>query len=260
MELALVVTTVVSIVLAAAMGIVAWRMARAERLRSAARVAALAADLREVDRVRDQAAVGSRSEPARIHQLARRSMEFENLELYSGRAPAPPGEMFRAGASHASGSRLATVLAVGSFAVAASLALVIATSRGAPAIVEPPAAQAPAPGRPSDAAPLELVALSHDRDGDQITIRGVVQNSREGTPVDQLTAVVYLFDREGGFLGDGRTSIEVPALAPGARSPFVVKVGHAANVGRYRISFKTGDRVVPHVDRRNPDPVGAAGR
>ena len=49
MEIALIVTTVVSVVLATGMGIVAWRLARAERLRSAARVAALAADLRDLE-------------------------------------------------------------------------------------------------------------------------------------------------------------------------------------------------------------------
>ena len=99
---------------------------------------------------------------------------------------------------------------------------------------------------------MELVALSHDRDGDRITIRGVVRNPREGANVDQLTAVAYLFDREGGFAWKWRAAIDVPALAPGAESAFVVTVDHAANVGRYRVSFKTGERVVPHVDRRNP--------
>jgi hypothetical protein len=260
MELALIVTTVVSVVLAAGMGIVAWRLARAERVRSAARVAALAADLRDVESVREHAAVGSRTESPRIRQVARRSIEFDNLELRLGRPSVSAGEMFRVEASDRSGSRLAAVLAVGTFAVATSLALVIATSRGGPSIAVPVAVQTRTPARPADAVPLELVALSHDREGDRITIRGVVRNPREGANVDQLTAVVYLFDREGGLLGNGRAAIDVPALAPGAGSAFVVTVGDAANVGRYRVSFRTGERVVPHVDRRNPGPLRSSER
>ena len=213
-----IVTTAVSLVLAAGMGIVAWRLARAERMRSAARVAALAADLHDVTEVREQAAVGIRGEPARVHQLARRSLEFEKIERRSGPASVPASEMFRAGATDRSGSRLATVLAVGGFAVATSLALVIATSRGGgPSIAEPAAVRTLTPARPADAVPLELVALSHDRDGDRITIRGVVRNPHEGANVDRLAAVVYVFDREGEFLGNGRAAVDVPALAAGCR-------------------------------------------
>jgi hypothetical protein len=261
MELPLIVTTAVSVVLAAGMGMVAWRLARAERMRSAARVAALAADLHDVTEVREQAAVGIRGEPARVHQLARRSLEFEKIERRSGPASIPESEMFRAGATDRSGSRLATVLAVGGFAVAASLALVIATSRGGgPSIAESAAVPTLTPARPAEAVPLELVALSHHRDGDRITIRGVVRNPQEGANVDRLAAVVYVFDREGEFLGNGRATVDVPALQPGAGSPFVVTVEQAANVGRYRVSFKTGDRILPHVDRRNPGPSGRGNR
>ena len=38
----------------------------------------------------------------------------------------------------------------------------------------------------------------------------------------------------------------------GGESPFVVTVPGAADVGRYRVSFRTDDRVVPHIDRRSP--------
>ena len=260
MELALIVTTVVSVVVAAALGIVAWRMARAERLRSAARVAALAADLRDMESVHEQVAVGGRAEPARIHHVARRSIDFDNLELRSGRVPLQAGEMFRAGAPDRSGSRLAAVLAVGSLAVATSLALVVATSRGGQSIAERVAVQTRIPPRSAEAVPLELVALDHARQGDRITIRGVVRNPPEGANVEQLAAVVYLFNSEGGFVGNGRAPIDVPALAPGARSSFVVTVAEAANVGRYRVSFRAGERVVPHVDRRNPGPPGGTDR
>jgi hypothetical protein len=252
MEIALIVTTVVSIAVAAGMGAVAWRLARAERLRStarvAARVAAPAADFRDLGSVREQAAAGARTGPMRIHHIARGSPESGTLDLRPGR-DAVAGEMFGAGTIDRSGSSLATVLAVGSFAVAASLVLVIATSRGGESIAEP-AGQTAAEMRPADGVALELAALGHERHGDRITIRGVVRNPRDGTSLDQLTAIVYLFDRDGGFLGTGGAVIGAPVLAPGAESAFVVRAGGASNVGRYRVSFRIGDRVVPHLDRR----------
>jgi len=46
--------------------------------------------------------------------------------------------------------------------------------------------------------------------------------------------------------------VESPALVPGGESRFIVSVPSAADVGRYRVSFRTDDRVVAHVDRREP--------
>ena len=261
MELALIVTTAVSVVLAAAMGIVAWRLARAERVRSAARVAALAADLREVESVREQAAVGIRGEPARIHQVARRSIEFDNLELRSGRAAVPAGEMFRGWSVRPIG------IAPGGRACGRQLRR--RDVAGAGHRDQPRRTVDRRTGRPCrlprqrgprTRVPLELVALSHDRDGDRITIRGVVRNPRDGAqrrpahgrrvPVRSRGRVSW--ERTGGHrrsrIGAGRRSRRSSS-----------RVDHAANVGRYRVSFKTGDRVVPHVDRRNPGPIGARG-
>ena len=42
----------------------------------------------------------------------------------------------------------------------------------------------------------------------------------------------------------------VTALAAGAEAPFVVTLPDADSVDRYRVSFRTDDRIVPHVDRR----------
>ena len=51
------------------------------------------------------------------------------------------------------------------------------------------------------------------------------------------------------------SGLPAPVLTPGSRSAFAVTVDHATNVGRYRVSFKNGDRVVPHVDHRHPGPT-----
>jgi len=101
-------------------------------------------------------------------------------------------------------------------------------------------------------APLELVALGHERAGDQLTVRGTVRNP-SGTAMDRLTAVVLLLTPEGDLLTSGNAAIDAPALAPGAESTFAVTLPAAGDVGRYRVSFRTGDRLVSHVDRRHEE-------
>jgi hypothetical protein len=79
-----------------------------------------------------------------------------------------------------------------------------------------------------------------------------VRNPPSGAPVARLTAVVFAFNADGGFLASGRAIIEASALRPGGESTFVVSVPGAGAVGRYRVSFRADDRVVPHVDKREP--------
>ena len=97
---------------------------------------------------------------------------------------------------------------------------------------------------------LQLLSLDHERAHDRLTVRGVVRNPPRGNEVDHLTAVVLLFNQQGGFLTSGRSPIESATLQPGTEAKFVVTVPGAADVGKYRVSFRTDDRVVPHVDRR----------
>jgi hypothetical protein len=102
-----------------------------------------------------------------------------------------------------------------------------------------------------DAAPLELVALTHDREADRLTVRGIVRNPSAGGERPHLTAVVFLFDRDGGFVASGRADVDASALGPGTEAPFTVTIPNAGDVGKYRVSFRTDDRIVPHVDRRD---------
>ena len=53
------------------------------------------------------------------------------------------------------------------------------------------------------------------------------------------------------FLASGRAAVESSALIPGGESVFVVTVPAPAEVGRYRVSFRSDDRVISHVDKRN---------
>jgi hypothetical protein len=97
---------------------------------------------------------------------------------------------------------------------------------------------------------LELIALGHEREDNRITVRGVVRNAGNTTVATHLTAVVLLFNSEGGFLTSGRAAVGTAGLAPGTEVPFVITIPGAADVGRYRVSFRSDDRVMPHVDRR----------
>ncbi len=100
------------------------------------------------------------------------------------------------------------------------------------------------------AAPLELVSMRHERQGDSLVVSGLVRNPHNGQPVKGLAAVAFTFDRQGTFLASGRASLDFPQLQMGDESPFSITLPQSAAVARYRVSFRTDGGVVPHVDRR----------
>jgi hypothetical protein len=116
-------------------------------------------------------------------------------------------------------------------------------------------AGAAAVDRSSDAAPLELMSLRHERKGSSLSITGLVRNPGAGAIVDQLAAVVFLFDQEGNFVTSARADADFKKLSPGDESPFVVTLGAPTSVARYRVSFRNEAGVVPHVDRRGQEPL-----
>jgi len=240
----LLLVTLISVVLAATMTVIAWRMSQEEQRRSAARVAALAADIHDV--------------PA-----GRRDLPFPERELplrLAGETAvrAPFAEMFAGPPEAKTGTRLAVVVMIGVIVFGSAATVAVVFGRGASRDVRAGngndqvggAGRAATPNPPA-AVPLELTALGHERDGDHLTVRGIIRNPTGGTAVNGLTAVVFLFKADGGFSGSGRAAIASTALAPGSESTFVVTVPGATDVARYRVSFRTDDRVVPHVDRRD---------
>lgn len=111
---------------------------------------------------------------------------------------------------------------------------------------------APAPAAASpDEATLELVSMQHAREGRALTVTGLVRNPRAGVPRSNISAVVFAFDRIGGFVASGRAALDFTTLAPGDESPFVVKIPDVAGVARYRVSFRTEAGIVRHLDRRS---------
>jgi hypothetical protein len=134
-------------------------------------------------------------------------------------------------------------VAVG-FAMAVGIIVLIAMTgdrHGTPAAAPVPAAQ-------NAADSLELLSMRHERAGDVLTITGLVRNP--GVAPGPLTAVVFAFDRAGGFVASGRAPLEFATIAAGDESPFQVTIPDVKDVGRYRVSFRTNAGVVRHVDRR----------
>ena len=235
----LLAVTLASMLLAIVMSIVAWRAAREERMRSDARVAALAADIEDAV----AAAGGRRAEPA---------------PLYAVRPARPASSNLFAATPASASSRSVVVVGIGLFAFATAVALAVVLTSGASRPPTGPANRAnPAnsanPANPTRPAlgPLALVALGHEREGDRLIVRGVVRNPSTAR-ADGLTAVVFLFDRDGQFLSSGRAPLDA-ALPPGGESTFAVTIRGARNVARYRVSFRTETAIVPHVDRRHAE-------
>jgi hypothetical protein len=149
--------------------------------------------------------------------------------------------------------------ASGRFAFAAAFALVVAlvgtvivftTSNHEKAV--PPAAQV------ARTNPLELLSLGHSRDADSLTINGVVRNPAGGPKLEGLTAVVSLIDDHGGLISTKDVPLDYRALGPGEEAPFKIMVPDSGSIARYRVSFRAGTDVIPHVDRRTDAKLASA--
>jgi hypothetical protein len=107
------------------------------------------------------------------------------------------------------------------------------------------------PARATAETPLELLSLHHTQQSESLTVTGLVQNPRGGTPMSKVFATAFVFAADGTFLASGRAPLDFTTLAPGDESPFVVTVPVKGEVARYRIGFRGEDgRVIAHVDRR----------
>jgi hypothetical protein len=79
----------------------------------------------------------------------------------------------------------------------------------------------------------------------------VLRNPAGGAELSRLSAVVLLFNRDGRYVATGRAPVQAATLVPGGETTFVVTVSGAPEVERYRVSFRTEQAVVPHIDRRS---------
>jgi hypothetical protein len=185
--------------------------------------------------------------------------EIVRPERRHGRA-AIPDQMFGAtqAAPARNGGAWRMVLAAGAMVVLATGA--IYAVRSADVIVE--AGRRLTAPRLTSIEPLELLSIRHtagESDG-QFTVTGLVHNPSAGSSLDNLVAVVYLFDDEGRYFASGRARIDSRPFRPGDESGFVVSIPTTERVSRYRVGFRSDDgAVVNHVDRRGHEPPGTSG-
>jgi hypothetical protein len=230
----LVLVAIVSLAIAGVLAIYVRQLTRAERERSEANAAALA-DM-----------IG----PAHLDAPA----SFDaSIDLGSGGAEAPPPQrlssaMFNAAESPTASPRMFLIPAIGLFVVIAALSAIYLWNR-------PSAHTASAAAAAASDAPLELVALRHQRRGEVMVISGLVRNPHGGRVIQSLSAIAFTFDKQGAFLATGRAPLDFPVLQPGGESPFTVTVPNSPAIGRYRVTFRTESGIVPHVDRRGDSQV-----
>jgi hypothetical protein len=231
-----IIITLVSLLVAVAASAIAWRTVREERRRSEARVAALM----------EASALGGTSPD-----------ETTWVDPVQGLDPAPEPEMPALslatpmfGAEHETGaaarrSSWAPAAALGVAAILAGVWLASRSSASAPAAAD--AAKPPA---------LELVSLSHEKRGDELTIVGLVRNPPGGASLPSAQAVVMLFDPQNRFVASARAPLEFRRLSPGDESPFRVTATVPVELARYRVSFRGEEGgLLPHVDRRSPSQL-----
>ncbi len=270
----LLIITLLSGALAAVMSVIAWRVAREERLRTEARIATLAAEIHAepvestlpapVAAPAYRPAIAIRAEaPRRYERPARtpapkpRMGLIDDLPLRDAsvtNAPVMEPQHFVTPAP-SSPFRFATVGALGVFVVGSFAALAVLLSPGTETAPRGSVTAAVSADPAVETRPLELMALGHERFGDRLTVRGVVRNPQSGAAVDRLAAVVFVFNRDGEFVVSARAAVQASAFDPGDESTFVVAIPNASDVSRYRVSFRADERVLPHVDKREPDTV-----
>jgi hypothetical protein len=266
METILIVITSVSIAVAVAALTAVLRLQRGERQRSEARVAALAAAAdthgvadggwKQVAGEWQWVASGSASAPApvrfdemRFKPEAAQPMPRPIVEREVETAPAIAFGTVERG--EATTGRLPLYAAAVLILVLGTAMLFLRTSSQDGGTTSAQAAAA-------HVDPLELVTLGHNREAKSLTISGTVRNPATGHKLEGLTAVVSLLDNKGALISTKDVPLDYRALAPGEEAPFTVSVPDPAAIARYRVSFRAGTEVVPHVDRRSETKLASA--
>ena len=233
MDTMLLVVTGVSVVVAAGSRIVAWQVTQADRRRRAARIAALAA----------AAGVPDTPAPLPVEPAVAEASPVEALP----EGGVALGSRFLAADTTGSGSsgRQQWLMA------AATFAAVLVVTAGVVSLLGSRRAAA----GDTAAAPLELVALAHNRADGVLTVSGLVRNPAVGSRVDKLEAEVRVFDPAGILIATRTAQVDYLELAPGQESPFAVTLGEAQTAARYRVSFRAAGSMRPHVDQRTNLPA-----
>lgn len=268
MDAILVTVALISLAMALTMGLASWQLLREQRRRSLARVAALvrassaesatketciASDTR-LTRPSHVVSVEHRTQPTtriseRIPRAADRDPFASKLPeasvehvLFGSETTGPPPIWPR---------RFVAIVAFGGLVMMGASAALLPFDRRAAGVPEAlSSAESAGP-------PIELVSLRHTRQGDVLSIIGLVRTAPTGRPARYVTVVASLFDRGGSLLAAGQTTLDFATTGARENSPFVINIPVAGAVGRYRVGFRTErGAVVPHIDRRGIPTAG----
>ena len=271
MDILLLGITVVSLIVAFVMSATAMRLSGDEKKRSAARVAALSVaagvdepkaatlqDFKEEPRVEKPIVKAPWAAPKVVPAPIVATSAHAELPLNTPRVQPDRYETAEPIVTHASGFLGATEVQHDNGGrqktlAFAAVALFLVLSSGLVWTMSGPrgtSAQAVGPN-----SPLELVSLTHQRQDNKLAVSGLVRNPVSGKPVQNLSAVVFLFDKTGSFVTSSRAKVDFVKLGAGDETPFVVSLDAPATVARYRVSFRTDEGIVPHIDRRGTTPV-----
>jgi hypothetical protein len=270
MDIILLGITVVSLVVAFVMSMAAWRLMRDDKKRTAARVAALsvaaaAPEIRDTSEDLSTFAAENRVEkpmakapwsaprivPAPVVQTAvapaaelplNQPTRIEPVRHHEPLVAHASGFLGAAEVERDHGGRQKSL-------AFAAVILFVALSGGLVWMMSGPRGTTPVAVGPNS--PLELVSLTHARQNSKLAVSGLVRNPASGKPIEHLSAVVFLFDRTGTFVTSSRANVDFLKLGAGDESPFVVSLDAPSTVARYRVSFRTDDGIVPHIDRRS---------
>jgi hypothetical protein len=265
MDTVLISVTLISLGLAGAMGVLVAKLLRDERKRSDARMETLIELASEAPEPAATpplvARAGARRIAARPAPTAApapatrvsRAPALDDFEIRPSGTVAVADIFAEPTRTSPWGRRLAVI---GVLATLASGLFAVLTFQNG----EPGVGPAPATARGvTPAAPLELVSLRHAQDGDTLTITGLVQNPKAGSPLTRITVTAVALAPDGTLLASGNAPLDYTSLAAGEESPFVITVPVRGAVARYRVGFRSEDgSVVAHVDRRAAD-VSRAG-
>jgi len=235
---------------AAALGVMAWRIARGARVRELARVELLKSlAFPDVSAVPVSGSSISHSTPGFLSE-AEAALEADANELDTYES-APTIFSERELPESRSPRRWISLLAVGTV-----MALVIALYA-----VLAGGARTDAPTTVVPDRPIELIALQYRfENGTTFDVSGLVRNPTEGRELPQLLAVADLLDANGRVLTSQTTPLERPELRSGETSAFsLVFPRVTGTIAGYRVGFRLpSGETVGQVDRRAPEPTGKA--
>jgi hypothetical protein len=259
MDTVLLVITIGALGLASGLAVVGWKLLRHDRGQLAARVEALRSLAAEPEPEVAETKTSAAKMPVVVPVFTRRAiLPTENDEtsdwdatlgptLHTADEPEAP--LFGTTAIAPMPNRRFLLVTTVAVVMLASAGTVFAVYRPQPSAIHSNLAGRLVPAR---TAPLQLLSLTESAEADgTFTVTGLVGNPAAGHTAQSVSAVVYLFDRDGRYFASGRAAIDLASLAPGDQSPFVVRVPNGSAAARYRVGFREPNgTVVAHVDKR----------